>query len=178
VKRTTLPALALLFAVLLLGCVADHSLATTPVAPPTQTRPAVAPAPNLTPVQPPAPLAPAAGTYFGQINSVDVPASTVTFTASCLGADRNVMRELSAADKAPRIIPLLPTTSFTVFTSPPGNPAAGRTTPVDLASLPAALQASPGARWFMVVNPQGVATIEHDSGVRPAPGPDEPCPRG
>jgi hypothetical protein len=35
-----------------------------------------------------------------------------------------------------------------------------------------------GAKWFMTVNPQGVASLEQDSGVRPTSQPDDPCPHG
>ena len=101
---------------LTLGCVADASLATTPVVPPTQVRPG-----HGRDAKPDAgavrrkPVAPAAGTYFGQVNSIDGPGGTITFTPLCLGADRKTLRELAANDKAPRIIPLLSTTEITVF---------------------------------------------------------------
>jgi len=176
--KRTVPLTVVVFctALLTLACVADASLATTPVVPPTQARPNTALPPNLTPVLPPKPVAPAAGTYFGQVISVDALNSTVTFTPACLGADRKAMRELGANDKAPRVIPLLSTTEVTVFTAPPNNPAAGHMTPVDLLQLTEALKVNPGARFFLIVEPQGVKAVEQDSGVRPSPQPDDPCP--
>ena len=161
---------------LTLGCVADASLATTPVVPPTQVRPSTAATPNLTPVLPPKPVAPAAGTYFGQVNSIDGPGGTITFTPLCLGADRKTLRELAANVKAPRIIPLLSTTEVTVFVAPPNNPAAGRTTTVDLLQLADIARANPAARYFLVVEPQGVKALEQDSGIRPSTLTDDPCP--
>src|SRR4051794_10073495 len=177
-KRTVPLAVALLFNVLLaLGCVADASLATTPVVPPTQARPGVPVTPNLTPFLPPKPVAPAAGTYFGQIIAVDALNSNVTFSAICLGADRKVMRELANNDKAPRVIPLLSTTEVTVFVPPPNNPAGARLAPVDLLVLTEHLKANPGAKFFLVVEPQGVKAVEQDNPGRPPPPPDDPCPR-
>ena len=160
-----------------LSCVADTSLATTPVVVPTVPRPAVA-VPAAAPAPPPRPVAPAAGTYFGLLHSVDVPGQSITFSVICLGADRKVMRELGVADKAPRIIPLLPSTQFSVFTSPPNNPAAGRETPVDLPVLAGFFGNNPGSKWFFMADPAGVTTLEQDSGVRPLPLPDDPCPHG
>jgi hypothetical protein len=169
--------------------VADTSLATTPVAAPTQAPPAgVAPtiptavlpatptAPNLTPPPPPKPVAPAAGTYFGQVTAVDVPARTVTFAAVCLGADRRSMSELAPKDKEPHVIPLLSTTEVTVFTSPPNNPAAGRMITVDLPQMVDIAKSFPNAKYFLIVEPQGVKTLEQDSGVRPSTQRDDPCP--
>src|SRR5829696_2478804 len=100
--KRTVPLTVVVFcaALVALGCVADASLATTPVVPPTQVRPNTQLPPNLTPVLPPKPVAPAAGTYFGQVISVDPLNNTVTFTPVCLGADRKVMRELANNDKA------------------------------------------------------------------------------
>jgi hypothetical protein len=177
-RRAVPPTVALACSLILAAaCVADSSLATstpgiTP-APPSVVIPA-----NVTPVLPPRPVAPAAGTYFGSINGVDVPGMAVTFSAICVGADRKVMKELSTADKAPRSIPLLSTTTFSVFTSPPNNPAAGRMSTVDLPTLATMVPTFGGAKWFMMVNPQGVASIEQDSGVRPTAQPDDPCPHG
>jgi len=160
-----------------LGCVADASLATTPVVPATATRPpGILPTPNLTPVLPQRPVAPAAGTYFGQVIAVDVPGSAITFSPVCLGADRKVMRALAASESAPRAIPLLSTTEVTVFNAPPNNPAAGRMTPVDLTQFAEAVRVNPAAKFFLTVEPQGVKSVEMDSGVRPSPAPDDPCP--
>jgi len=189
-KLTVPPTVVFLCSVFLaLGCVADTSLATTPVAAPTQAPPtglalpnptAVLPAgtatPSLTPPPPPKPVAPAAGTYFGQVTAVDVPGRTVTFAAICLGADRRTMRELAPSDKAPHVIPLLSTTEVTVFTSPPNNPAAGRTVTVDLPQLVDIAKNFPNAKYFLIVEPQGVKTVEQDSGVRPSSQQDDPCP--
>ena len=176
-KISVPPTVAFICCVFLaIGCVADASLATTPVAPATQVRPANALAPNLTPALPPKPVAPAAGTYFGQVNSIDGPGGTITFTPLCLGADRKTLRELAANDKAPRIIPLLSTTEITVFVAPPNNPAAGRTVTVDLLQLVDIARATPASRYFLVVEPQGVKALEQDSGVRPSVLTDDPCP--
>lgn len=161
---------------LTLACVADASLATTPVVPPTQAPPGVAPTPNLTPVLPAKPPAPAAGTYFGQVIAVDPLGGTVTFTSTCLGADRKVMREVAPNDKAPRVIPLLSTSEITIFSSPPNNPAAGRMTTIDPLQLVEVVRVNPAAKFFLIVEPQGVKALEQDSGVRPSPAPDDPCP--
>jgi hypothetical protein len=175
--RAVPPTVALLLGVLVtLGCVADASLATTPVVPPTQARPNVASTPNLTPQLPPKPVAPAAGTYFVQVIGVDALGGNITLTAICLGADRKVMRELPANDKAPRVIPLLSTSEITVFLSPPNNPAAGRMSTVDLLQLADIVRANAAAKYFLVVEPQGVKSLEQDSGVRPSPQQDDPCP--
>jgi len=176
-KRTVpLTVVLLCCAFLAMACVADASLATTPVVPPTQAPPNVAQTPNLTPVLPQRPAAPAAGTYFGQVIAVDPAGTTVTFSAVCLGADRKVMRGLAENDKAPRVIPLLSTTEVTIFVSPPNNPAAGRMTTVDLSQLVEVVRVNPAAKFFLVVEPQGVKMLEQDSGVRPSPAPDDPCP--
>jgi len=34
----------------------------------------------------------------------------------------------------------------------------------------------PNAKYFLIVEPQGVKTLEQDSGVRPSSQPDDPCP--
>jgi hypothetical protein len=177
--KTAVPLTVVWFvgALLALGCVADDTLATTPVVPPTATRPAgIVPTPDLTPFLPPRPAPPAAGTYFGQVIAVDAPGTNVTFSPVCLGADRKVMRPLAANEMAPRVIPLLSTTEVLVFVSPPNNPAAGRMTPVDLNGLAEALRTNPAAKYFLTVEPQGVKQVEMDSGVRPSPAPDDPCP--
>jgi hypothetical protein len=178
-KQTAPPLVLLVIGTLLtLACVADTSAMRTPVITPTVAPPTLV-IPAGTPVLPPPPVAPAAGTYFGSINAADAVARTITFSAICVGADRKVMHELPQRDKAPRTIPLLSTTAFSLFTSPPNNPGSGRLSSVDLKAFAEQLPANAASKWFMVVNPQGVATIEQDSGVRPTAQPaDAPCPSG
>lgn len=160
---------------LALGCVADASLALTPTVVPQQLRPQ-APPPNLPPIAVPTPSAPAAGTYFGQVNGVDPLTKSITFSAICLGADRKAMKELLASDKTPRLIPMLSTTEYTVFSAPPNRPEAGHMSPVPIEQLAEIVRATPTARFFMIVEPQGVKALEMDSGIRPSPQPDDPCP--
>jgi hypothetical protein len=178
-KRTVPLTVALLCSALLaLACVVEDRSPITVIGTPTPARPPNFPpgAPNLTPVLPPPPVAPAAGTYFGQITAIDPAASVVTFSFVCLGADRKSMRELPKNDQVPRNIPIAPTTMLNVFTSPPGNPAAGRMSPVDLPALAEFARSNPTAKWWMMADPAAVTAIEQDSGVRSSRQPDDPCP--
>jgi hypothetical protein len=83
---------------------------------------------------------------------------------------------MSPNDKAPRVIPLLSTTEVTIFSSPPNNPAAGRMVTIDPLQLVEVVRVNPAAKFFLTVEPQGVKSLEQDSGVRPSPASDDPCP--
>jgi hypothetical protein len=176
VPLTVVLLISVLFA---LACVVEDRTAVTVIGTPTPPRaPSPPPVnPNATPVLGPSPVVPAAGTYFGQITALDPVTSVVTFSPVCLGADRKVMRELQGNDKAPRSIPIAPTTALSVFIAPPNNPAGGRMQQVDVPGLFEFVRANPAAKWWMVVDPAAVAMIETDTGVRTSPLPDNPCPQ-